>query len=120
MTSVEKLLQQGEGREFRDILFEKGFPINLSLLEFIKFQLKYIIPVPLSEGELTLLAYVHLYDSNYAAKFITDGHSRSSKSVDNYVGKLRKEGILTHDKKLNPQIALTQDPTKFLYFFDLT
>ena len=97
----------------------RGFPINLSMLEFVKFQLRHIIPVTLSEGEITLAAYIHLHDLSFMDKYMSDGHSRSTKSVENYVSKLKKLGILTQDRRLNPEICLTKDPTRYIHFFNI-
>ena len=90
------------------------------MLEFIKFQLRHIIPITLSEGELTLGAYIFLFDRVFLEKYMEDGHSRSTKSVENYVSKLKKLGIITQERKLNPDIYITKDPTKFIHFFNVT
>ena len=117
--STAEILIKGHGeRPFGDVLIEKAFPIHLTPLEFLKFQLKYIIRTVLSEGEITLLAYIYLYGDKYAERFISAGESRSRKSIENYVGKLKKIGILTKGCRLHPDLVLTTDPSSFIYIFE--
>lgn len=100
-------------------LTDGGFPLSVSLVEFVKFQFRYIASgINLGDGELTLLAYVYLYD-DFMEKFMADGHSRSKVSVGNYVTRLKKEGLMISTKELNPDLVLTKDPSKFIYYFVL-
>ena len=119
MSTLEKLVEQAGDTPFKQVLIERGFPIPISLLEFLKFQLKYIVPLTLNDGQLTLLAYIKLHGEDCVNKYMADGHSRSTKSVDNYLCELRKLGILTKENKLHPGLALTEDPTRFIHFFNV-
>ena len=98
-------------------LKDGGFPFSVSMVDFVKFQIKYITAgVSLSDGDITLLAYVFLYD-NFVEKFMEDGHSKSKVSIGNYITRFKKEGLMVSTKKINPDLALTKDPSQFIYYF---
>ncbi len=87
-----------------------------SLVDYIKFQARYSIPIDLNDGELTLIAYKFLYGENAVEQFISDGHSKSNKSVENYLSTLRKKGLII-GKGLNPDLYLTKDSSQHVYTF---
>lgn len=120
MDSTYTKLINGRGEQIEAFIFEKGFPISLNLTEFLKFQLRYLIKgVKMSEGELTLLSYIFLYGESAVQKMLDDGYSKSKPSLTNYLGRLRKEGVLIEGNALHPSINLTTDPSEFIYYFIL-
>jgi len=89
-----------------------------TLMEYLKFQIRHCIPLSLSDGKITLLAYLHLYKEAAVEKFLTDGHSKSKQSVENYLSDFRKEGLM-NGNELNTAIHLTTDPTNYVYTFNV-
>lgn len=89
-----------------------------SLLDYLRFQIRHSIPLPLSEGEITLIAYLHLYKEKASEKYRQDGHSKSEKSVDNYISKFRKDGLV-FGNLLNPQLYLSSSPNDHIYNFEV-
>lgn len=87
-----------------------------SELDFLKFQIRYSVPLSLSEGEITLLAYLFLHREKAKEKFLSSGHSKSAYSVDNYLSKFRKLGLLT-GTTLNPKLYLTTSADSHIYAF---
>lgn len=78
----------------------------------------------ISDGKLTLLAYIYLYGDNAIQKFVQDGHSKSISSVNNYIVDLKKAGdwyppLLSSDGKLNPGITILPDPSISTFLFRL-
>ena len=87
-----------------------------SLVDYIKFQVRYCVPLDLSEGELTLVAYIFLYKDQATDKLLLDGRSKSHKSVENYMSSLRKKSLII-GKGLNPELYLSKDSTNHVYTF---
>ena len=89
-----------------------------SLVDYIKFQAQHCVPFGLNDGELTLIAYIFLYNDQAIDKFIQDGHSKSHKSMENYMSTLRKKGLII-GKGLTPELYLSKDPTDHYYTFKI-
>lgn len=87
-------------------------------LDFVKFQVRHSVPAHLSDGEITLVAYIHLYGDEAATKFMEDGHSRSEKSVGNYMTMLRQKGVVT-GKKIVDGLYLSDTPHNHFFTFDV-
>ena len=88
-------------------------------LDFVRFQARHAIPVHLSEGEITLVAYLFLFKDLAVGKLLSDGHSKSEKSVLNYMSSLRKKGIVV-GKALTEGLYLSENPDKHYFTFELT
>lgn len=114
---IEFLRGIGEA-PLNQVLTNAGFIINLTKLEYVKFQIKYRLTEQVSNGLLTLMAYIFLYPKNFKKKFMADGHSSSSQSVDNYVSTIRKMGLLSDDNTL--KIGTIPEYYQNLYIFNVT
>jgi hypothetical protein len=99
-------------------------------LRYIKFQIRYSLPEYLieggmrspfevNEGELTLLAYMVMYKEAAVETFLSHGHSKSQKSVENYLSGLRKKGLVV-GKEINPDLYISLSPEGHVYTFKLT
>lgn len=87
-------------------------------LDFVKFQARHSIPVHLSDGEITLVAYIFLYGKDAVTKFIEDGHSRSEKSVSNYMTSLRHKGVVA-GRDLVDGLYLSETPYNHFFTFNV-
>ena len=89
-----------------------------SMLDFVKFQAQHSVPFHLNDGEVTLVAYMFLYGDKAVERFIADGHSRSEKSVENYMSTLRKKGLVT-GKVLIPELYLSTEHVDHVFTFSV-
>lgn len=97
-------------------------PFQGTKLEFVKFQIHNSVPSLLNDGEATLLAYLFLYPFVAKWKFIEDGHSKSDKSVDNYLSSLRKKGLVVgkgNSTAINPDLYLSESPENMIFTFSI-
>jgi hypothetical protein len=91
-------------------------------LDFVRFQAQHSVPFHLSEGEITLIAYLFLYKESAVKKMLADGNSKSEKSVNNYLSSLRKKGVVI-GKGLAPGLYLSESPTEpvpHIFTFEIT
>ena len=101
-------------------LFKDRVPIihpntlELEKEDFVEFQLKWLLKGVYSttKTELKLLSYIYFYGVDAIQKVIDKGLFRSSKSVENYISKFRKEGIVIGvgaDTKLHPGLKIIEN-----------
>lgn len=93
-------------------------------IEFIKYQLNFIINVPiyvLNDTNLTVLAYVYMYGSKAKNKIVSDRILMSFNSCVNYMSTLKRQGYLIADPEnktgfvLNPKLKiLDEDYTQLI------
>ena len=89
----------------------KMVPFRGSLVEYIKFQVRHTVPLALNDTDLTLIAYIFLYKEDAQAKFLDDGHSKSEKSVENYISRFRKIGLVVDKISLHPNLYISTNPS---------
>lgn len=88
--------------------FKLSAPLKFDKVDFYKFQLRTYLPrVKLNDTEQAVVVYYYLHE-NPIQELLKDGVFKSHKSVENYVSRLRKQGLLVGKGKVktrvNPQI----------------
>lgn len=90
-------------------------------LDFVRFQARHSIPLQLSDGEIDLVAYLFLYQDDAVKKFLEDGHSKSEKSVKNYLSTLRGKGVVVGNHLVSGLAdLLVEDPSNRFFTFEIT
>lgn len=97
----------------------KMVPFRGSLVDYVKFQVRHTVPLVLSDTDLTLLAYIFLYKDRAQEMFLDDGHSKSDKSVENYISRFRKIGLIVGKLDLHPNLYLSTNPADHIYTFEI-
>lgn len=94
-------------------------PFRGSLVDYVKFQVRHTMFLHLNDTDITLIAYLFLYKDDAQAKFLDDGHSKSEKSVENYISRFRRIGLVTEKSILHPGLYLTTDASNHIYTFEV-
>ena len=98
-------------------IFKHPKILEVSLIELITFQLKYILlDYDLREADITVLAYIYIYGDK-AIKFIVQDKLIRPKTAENYISGLRNIGLVhghRNSTKVHPSIKVFKEDIKFV------